>query len=407
MNLFESFVSAWGEWMTQMSLQLIFVVLFIGVLDRLLYRWVRPQLLYALWGLVFLKLVISPHWSSSFSVVQFFNLSKKPTDSGNAPIHEVVESSGIGAEFWLFSIWFGITLVLGVISITRYRRQKKWYLSTVKSSLPKEFQSLYQEVGKKLNFKILPKVMLSEKIQSPFTFGFLKAQILLPADLVRRGNEGQLEHVLTHELTHIKKWDPQQALVQHVLQLLYWFHPLVYFAGKRIRVLREVRCDYQSLEYLRQNGDQYKSTLLTLGFEATKPNYSGALHFGFSSSELISRLNWLERKQKTFGLKERLLTTLIVGGVLLCGLPLSQADSRVRAHSSSRNPSSSNSGVEVVEVPNKAPVQNSVIDLPPGDVEEAQSALEHAQGCFQRRYVIFQLLAKENQSSDKVAFKGE
>jgi TonB family protein len=52
-----------------------------------------------------------------------------------------------------------------------------------------------------------------------------------------------LEPVLLHELTHIKRRDCLVELVQIVLQILYFYHPMVWLTNWTIRRERELACD--------------------------------------------------------------------------------------------------------------------------------------------------------------------
>jgi hypothetical protein len=67
--------------------------------------------------------------------------------------------------------------------------------------------------------------------------------VLLPAALLGRLPRAELEAVLAHEREHIARRDNLKANVHHLVETLFWFHPLVWFIGRQLREERERACD--------------------------------------------------------------------------------------------------------------------------------------------------------------------
>ena len=74
------------------------------------------------------------------------------------------------------------------------------------------------------------------------TFGFVRSYVVLPADALGWTDE-QLRVVVLHELAHVKRHDVSWQMVARATCALYWFHPLVWWALRRMRVDREYACD--------------------------------------------------------------------------------------------------------------------------------------------------------------------
>ncbi|HET7811373.1 MAG TPA: M56 family metallopeptidase, partial [Steroidobacteraceae bacterium] len=72
--------------------------------------------------------------------------------------------------------------------------------------------------------------------------------VLLPAALPGRLTAPQLAAVLAHERAHIARRDNLTAHLQRLVEALFWFHPLVWFIGVRLREERERACDEAVLE---------------------------------------------------------------------------------------------------------------------------------------------------------------
>jgi beta-lactamase regulating signal transducer with metallopeptidase domain len=76
----------------------------------------------------------------------------------------------------------------------------------------------------------------------PMTFGVVSDTLLLPAS-AKAWPADRLEAVLRHELAHIRRRDSLTQLVADVGCALYWFHPGVWLAARRLRMEREHACD--------------------------------------------------------------------------------------------------------------------------------------------------------------------
>ena len=76
---------------------------------------------------------------------------------------------------------------------------------------------------------------------SPFSAGLLNPVLFLPEAVL--ADPITNESVLAHEMVHIARRDSLGLHAQHLLQALYFFHPLVWLAGARLSAERERICD--------------------------------------------------------------------------------------------------------------------------------------------------------------------
>ena len=63
------FAEAWFGWMYSMFWQVSLLIIIISLIDLVIKKWAWPQVRYALWSLVLLKLIIPPTWSFSGSII--------------------------------------------------------------------------------------------------------------------------------------------------------------------------------------------------------------------------------------------------------------------------------------------------------------------------------------------------
>jgi beta-lactamase regulating signal transducer with metallopeptidase domain len=86
-------------------------------------------------------------------------------------------------------------------------------------------------------------VRLSDEILVPFAARLLRPAIWIPLSLLTRAPAEQLEALLGHELAHIARRDWLWNGIQCVVESLLFFHPAMWWLGRRIRQEREHACD--------------------------------------------------------------------------------------------------------------------------------------------------------------------
>jgi beta-lactamase regulating signal transducer with metallopeptidase domain len=84
---------------------------------------------------------------------------------------------------------------------------------------------------------------LSTAIQSPVLHGVLRPVILLPHDLSEWTTAAERGAMIEHELAHVRRRDHYTNLLLNALNLIFYFHPLVRYACRQIRLEREIACD--------------------------------------------------------------------------------------------------------------------------------------------------------------------
>ena len=98
------------------------------------------------------------------------------------------------------------------------------------------------EAADRLDLEQAPRLVSSDRVEMPFACGLVQPTIVLPASAASWGDDLR-RTVLFHELAHVRRRD----LVGHTLGrfacALYWFHPLVWTAAKRLRAESERACD--------------------------------------------------------------------------------------------------------------------------------------------------------------------
>jgi bla regulator protein BlaR1 len=86
-------------------------------------------------------------------------------------------------------------------------------------------------------------VRSSPGLLEPGVVGFLRPTLLLPEEILKHLPPSQLEAVIAHEQSHVRRRDNLTAAIHMVVEALFWFHPFVWWIGARLVEERERACD--------------------------------------------------------------------------------------------------------------------------------------------------------------------
>ena len=87
------------------------------------------------------------------------------------------------------------------------------------------------------------KLKSSASLLEPGLVGILNPVVLLPQGLIDRLSPSEIQSILAHELTHLRRRDNLTAAVHMLVEALFWFYPLVWMIGSRLIAERERACD--------------------------------------------------------------------------------------------------------------------------------------------------------------------
>jgi soluble lytic murein transglycosylase-like protein/Zn-dependent protease with chaperone function len=154
----------------------------------------------------------------------------------------------------------------------------------------------------------------SPAVRVPLVTGWLRPMILLPVGLATRMPASWIEAVLTHELAHIRRHDLWLGVLQRAIEILLFFHPVIWWLSSQIRCAREEACDDLVVDAL-QSPFEYARALTELA--ASDPPAS-SLAMGLGKGSLMSRIRRIAlRKPRPLRAPRRVST---VGIALALGI---------------------------------------------------------------------------------------
>ena len=122
------------------------------------------------------------------------------------------------------------------------------------------------------------------------TWGLLRPVIVLPAE-AGGWPASERRHALLHERSHVDRGDWAIQLMTRLVCAVYWFHPLVWLAARRLFLEAERACDDRVLLAGARSTDYAKQLLqLARGFAKPQADPFGAVTMSRSCFRLHATL---------------------------------------------------------------------------------------------------------------------
>ncbi len=307
--------------LNSLHLVILFALLF-GI--NMLFRKKSSVFLYSIWTLFLLKAILLPVIRLPF--LQRSVIPVIPLNAIVANSTQILSSPETGAagtvtiQSILLLLWTaGITTLL-----IMYVRNEHLFFSSLKNSKPFPAQNKLQQLAVQLGIRKPVELRLSPNVPAPFTKGFRKPVIYLPQSALN-WNENQLNHVLCHELAHIQRKDILVITFQNIINVLYFFHPLVWTANHHLNFQREKICDDTAINILNENPARYGRTLMdnleSFLVHRRLPLIANGLFF--SKKTIIKRFEYLLNRGKEIEMKLSTLQKGLIAGLVLIVVILS------------------------------------------------------------------------------------
>ena len=272
----------------------------------------HPVWCYRLWILVLLKSITPPIWASECGVFSWFfhHLS-----SATASLIQRV----LGLQFatgLLLSVVF--VWLVGMIA-TLWGTWRQWQIlqRRLKNSrvvVPDSFRKLVARLAQQLGIRSSIKIMITSEHVGPGIVGIWTPVLILPESLVAGRDSAKLEPIVAHELLHVRRGDMWVALLEAIVQAVWWFHPQLKAAVKEASLAGEFCCDDDVLQELACEPRAYADCLLDV--LAAKCRLQPVVAAGVKPEQVTQHR--LRRIMSYHGDQKR--SRLLAVGILLIGL---------------------------------------------------------------------------------------
>ncbi|GHA65663.1 M56 family metallopeptidase [Pontibacter akesuensis] len=138
---------------------------------------------------------------------------------------------------WLLGLVLMTVRLIGGVAYTQRLRHYKTRVAAV------QWQQRLKMLSERLGVKKGVQLLESALVQVPMAIGVAKPVILFPIGALTGLSQAQVEAILAHELAHIARKDYLFNLLQSVVDLLFFYHPAMWWLSGVVRAERENCCD--------------------------------------------------------------------------------------------------------------------------------------------------------------------
>ncbi len=253
-------------------------------------------------------------------------IARAPAASVNASVSFKVWIRKNGSSL-LPAAWGLIVVVALGLTLCGWLRIR--IMVSVAVPAPEPLQSLLNRVAQDFQVNATIQLRYSDRLGTPFLAGLAKPVIIIPERMLADGYRSQLPGVLAHEIAHIKSRDLFWLLLNRLIQMAYWFHPLVWKTRDAHGAACEEAGDAVAANYI---GDSrsYSSTLAAIALEILGPVPAlGGIPMA-RSAEVVSRIRILKQRLYPARLPRQWMALSLGLGVfmlaLIGGFSLTQAE---------------------------------------------------------------------------------
>lgn len=190
-------------------------------------------------------------------------------------------------------LWLSFIIVIGAFLGFRIYRMRR-FIRDCRDVQKEEWQTLLRQLSARTGVRRPVSLLCMSSLLDaggPLVAGVFHPKIILPRRMIEEWQLEEIEPVLLHELAHIKRNDPLMNFLQMIVQAVYFFHPLVWYANWKIREARELICDDLAVSLSGSGRRLYGKGILRV-IEETRKDYS----FVFSGLGMAERHSSLGRR---------------------------------------------------------------------------------------------------------------
>ena len=227
----------------------------------------------------------------------------------------------------LASLWlFGALLALAVWG-ARWRTARRVLKASTLATQGRELTLLRRLESSLSTRRALP-LHICNDLSEPGLIGVLRPRLLWPSSLSEHLTDDHIRSVLLHELIHARRCDNLTAALHMLVQVLFWFHPAVWYMESRMLSERELACD-EAVIAIEGNRRTYAQSLIETSRHAIDSPLPYAAGFT-GGGPLSARITAILRTQtRSLTLAQKIMIAAVAIFTLAVPILIAQASHRL------------------------------------------------------------------------------
>ncbi|HEY5584269.1 MAG TPA: M56 family metallopeptidase, partial [Ruminiclostridium sp.] len=280
------------------------LILIILLIKKIFGKALNPKWHYYIWVLLFIKLLIPFYTESSISVYNLFYTAAEKVNmhigeigvpfKGNSlnenstntkvvsSTHAITDINNVNTanddnikvtkspKYSSAMLIIAFIWVIGVLMLSFYiiyiniaftiNVNRKYTL--LKNE---RIRTILEDCKNAMKVKYPISLLTSKEIRMPSLYGLFKAKILISESYMDKLSDTEIRYIFLHELSHYKGKDIAINGILCLLQIIYFFNPLIWYAFYKIHEDCEISCDAAALRYIDEaEYNNYGSTIIKL-----------------------------------------------------------------------------------------------------------------------------------------------
>lgn len=285
---------------------------------------IRHNLAYLAQCLIFIGFCITFYIS--------FNLPEKPMSLSATPLGLVYYVNPYASELpvnWSIMIeaifpyivsLYGVGLAAQALVLFSGYRKIQILKHSGRIPVPQDWALVFEEIKSALKIGRDVRFYLSSTVNVPLVIGYFKPVILFPVVLATQMDLKQVEAILIHEISHIRRNDYLLNLIKTIMETALFFNPFIWLSGKFIDMEREHACDDLVLKH---TGTPMTYAHALLKLELLKNNSALSMAATGKTQYLYQRIkritdmktNYMNTKQRLIAMSLLLATAISLAWV--------------------------------------------------------------------------------------------
>jgi beta-lactamase regulating signal transducer with metallopeptidase domain len=154
---------------------------------------------------------------------------------------------------------------------------------------------------------------------TPGVFGVFRPSVILPRAIMGELGPQQLGAVLAHELCHVRRRDNVTAAIHKCVEVIFWFHPLVWWIGANLLREREAACDESVIDEGHEQA-VYAESILRVCRVSVASRFSGVA--ASNGGDLALRMSSIMSAQRAQPVGNARLALLLLLAMVVCYGPI-------------------------------------------------------------------------------------